>query len=166
VISFVIASSNIQKDWHPQGYAEAINYVDDILNMQPMLIGGPSAFEKKIAEKICSLCENNPVVALEKSIRYTILQLSGSSMVVSPDTGPLHIAVALDVPTISLYGYSDPRRCGPYKKYHELLIDKYADPGEENAPINRRTRSNRMHLITSEEVIEKIELGIEKYTND
>ena len=94
-----------------------------------------------------------------------ILQLSGSSMVISPDTGPLHIAVALNVPTVSLYGYSDPRRCGPYKKYRELLIDKYTDPGEENAPITRRTRSNRMHLITPEEVIEKIELGIEKYIN-
>jgi heptosyltransferase I len=163
VISFVIASSNTQKDWHPQGYAEAIDYVNNILKMQPMLIGGPSDSEKKIAEKICSLTKSTPLVELGKSIRHMILQISGSSMVVSPDTGPLHIAVALDVPTVSLYGYSNPRRCGPYKKYHDLLIDKYTNPGEENAPITRKTRPQRMGLINAKEVIEKIELGIEKY---
>jgi heptosyltransferase I len=163
VISFVIASSNIQKDWHPQGYAQVIDYVNNIVKMQPMLIGGPSTFEKKIADKICGLCKSNPAVALGEPIRNMILQISGSSMVVSPDTGPLHIAVALDVPTVGLYGYSDPRRCGPYKKYHDLLIDKYTNPGEEDTPITRKTRPNRMGLITPGEVIEKIELGIEKY---
>jgi heptosyltransferase I len=84
-------------------------------------------------------------------------------MIVSPDTGPLHMAVAMDVPTIGLYGFTDPRRCGPYGKFQDLLIDKYNDPGEENAPITRITRPGRMARITPEMVIEKIKQGLKAY---
>jgi heptosyltransferase I len=163
VISFVIASSAREKDWAPEKYAQVIDYVDQALNMQPMLIGGPSAIENEIASQICSLSRSTPFIALEKPIRNTMMQMSGSKMIVSPDTGPLHIAVALDIPTIGLYGYSNPRRCGPYRKYLDLLVDKYNAPGEENAPITRETRIGRMSMITPEEVIEKIKLGLEKY---
>jgi heptosyltransferase I len=128
-----------------------------------MIIGGPSASEQAAAREICRLCRAKPVIALEKPIRHTMLQISGSRLVVSCDTGPLHMAVALNIPTIGLYGYSNPRRCGPYRKYNELLIDKYNDPGEENAPITRETRPGRMQLILPEEVIAKIELGLKNY---
>jgi heptosyltransferase I len=162
-IGFVIASSHREKDWPVEKYAEVIDYVDKTLDMQPMLIGGPSDIEKQRAEQISGLCRISPFIALEKPIRKTMLQLSGSAMVISPDTGPLHMAVALNIPTIGLYGYSNPRRCGPYRKFLDLLIDKYNDPGKENAPITRKTRPGRMKLITPDEVIEKIKLGLEKY---
>ena len=163
VIGFVIASSSRDKDWDLEKYAHVIDYVDQTLDMQPMLIGGPSALEKNNEEKICRLCRKAPAIALEKPIRTTLLQIAGSRIIVAPDTGPLHMAVALNVPTIGLYGYSDPRRCGPYRKFHDLLIDKYNDPGEENMPITRKTKPGRMARISPKEVIEKIELGLERY---
>lgn len=164
-VGFVIASSNKEKDWPIQRYAEVIDYVESTLNMQPMLIGGPSDFEKQRAEQISSLCRVAPFMALEKPIRKTMLQLSGSRMIISPDTGPLHLAVALNVPVIGLYGFSNPRRCGPFRKYGDLIIDKYNDPAEANAPVTRKTRPGRMNLIRSEEVIEKIKLGLETYSD-
>ena len=163
VIGFVVASSSRNKDWDLEKYARVMDYVNRELDMQPMIIGGPGQLEKDHADVICGLCEKAPVVALEKPIRTTMLQLAGSRLVVSPDTGPLHMAVALNVPTVGLYGYSDPRRCGPYRKYHDLLIDKYNDPGAENTPITRKTKSGRMDRISAEEVIEKINLGLKRY---
>ena len=163
VIGFVIASSDPQKDWSPEAFAAVMDHVDTILDIQPMIIGGPSRSERDIADAICDHCRSKPIVALEKPIRRTMLQLGGCRMVVAPDTGPLHIAVALDVPTIGLYGYSNPRRCGPYRKFHDLLIDAYTDPGEESAPITRRTKPGRMARITPEMVIEKIERGLLTY---
>lgn len=165
VIGFVIASSNRDKDWGLEKYANVIDYVGQELDMQPLLIGGPSEIERKNAARICRMCKKNPVIALEKPIRKTMMQLAGSRIVISPDTGPLHMAVALNTPTIGLYGYSNPRRCGPYRKYHDLLIDKYNEPGEENTPITHKTKPGRMQLITSDEVIEKIELGLETYSS-
>ncbi|MBC2714645.1 MAG: glycosyltransferase family 9 protein [Desulfobacteraceae bacterium] len=163
VIGFVIASSSRDKDWDLEKYAKVIDYVEQKLDLQPMLIGGPSELEKNNAEEICRLCRKEPIIALEKPIRTTMMQIAGSRLIVSPDTGPLHMAVSLNVPTISLYGYSNPKRCGPYRKYHDLLIDKYNDPGEENMPITRKTKPGRMARISPEEVIEKIELGLERY---
>ncbi len=163
VIGFVIASSSREKDWDLNKYAKVIDYVDQKLDIQPMLIGGPSELEKNYAELICNLCRTRPVVALERPIRKTLLQIDGSRLIVSPDTGPLHMAVALNVPTIGLYGYSNPKRCGPYIKYNDLLIDKYNEPDEESMPITRKTKSGRMGLISPELVIEKIKLGLKSY---
>jgi len=163
VISFVISSSDKRKNWNPHGYSHVMNHISKKFDIKPLIVGGPGEHESKISNQIISQCECSPIVALEKPIRKTLLQLAGSIMVVSPDTGPLHAAVALNIPTIGLYGASNPRRCGPYKKFGDLLIDKYTDPGEENDPISRRLKPSRMEQITPDEVIEKIKYGLEKY---
>ncbi|MFO7774689.1 MAG: glycosyltransferase family 9 protein [Candidatus Hydrogenedentota bacterium] len=161
-IGFVIASAHREKDWRADYYARIMDHVDFELGFQPLMIGGPSEREKQIADEISSQCRCTPFAALEKPIRHTMLQLEGCRMVVAPDTGPLHIAVALGAPTVGLYGYSNPRRCGPYR-FRDLLIDHYNDPGEEDAPITRKTRPGRMETIQPREVIEKIEYGLAAY---
>ncbi len=163
VVSFVIASSKIEKDWHAKGYARVMDKVNDCLGLQPMIVGGPSERERRLADKILGLCRCTPLVALEKPVRNTLLQLAGSRVVVAPDTGPMHMAVALNIPTVALYGYSDPRRCGPYRRFQDLLINKYHLPGEKKGAITRKTKKDRMRLITPEEVIGKIEYALQKY---
>ena len=162
VIGFVIASAHPEKDWPPKFYAKLMDDLDKRLDLQPMMIGGPSERERQIAEKILSLCQSRPIIALEKPIRHTMLQLDGCRLVIAPDTGPLHISVALDTPTIGLYGYSNPKRCGPYK-FRDLLIDKYNADEAEGAPITRKTKPDRMCTIQPEDVMEKIELGLAEY---
>lgn len=160
VVSFVIASSKAEKDWTVEGYAQVMDWVDEKLQMQPMIVGGPSAFEREKAEKICAMCHCRPVLAFEKPVRHSLLQLSGSRVVVAPDTGPMHMAVALNVPTVALYGYTDPRRCGPYARFQDLLINAYHSPEEKLDVITRRTRKNRMETITPEAVFAKIQTAL------
>lgn len=162
IIGFVIASAHPQKDWSPNHYAQLVNDVFQNLKMQPMLIGGPSQREQEIAQYIVSKCVDKPVVALETPIRRTMLQLDGCRLVVSPDTGPLHISVALNTPTIGLYGYSNPKRCGPYT-FRDLLIDAYNMDEPETAPITRKTKPGRMELIEPEAVIQRIEYALSAY---
>ncbi len=161
-VGFVVASSTVEKDWDLKKYAKVVDYVDQHLNLQPVLLGGPSTLEKNYCKEIRKLCSSNPVQALEKPIRHTMLQIEGCALIVSPDTGPLHMALALNTPTIGLYGHSDPRRCGPYRKYHDLLIDKFNMPGQ-STPITKKTKSGMMKTISAEEVIEKIEYAIKQY---
>jgi heptosyltransferase I len=163
VVSFVIASSNPEKDWHAEGYARVIDAVDAELDLQPMIVGGPSAHERDLAETICAMCRTRPILALEKPVRHTLLQLAGSAVVVAPDTGPMHMAVALSVPTVALYGFTDPRRCGPYVRFQDLLIDAYHRPGDERSTITRKTRPGRMAAITADEVLAKIRYALETY---
>ena len=55
-----------------------------------------------------------PISALGSGLRNLVGILDGSALVLAPDTGPLHMAVALDRPVISLIGYTNPKRTGPY----------------------------------------------------
>jgi len=165
VVGFVIATAHREKNWMPERYAAVMDHVAGRLDATPMIIGGPSSPEREIAEKIESLCRCTPENAVGQPIRKTMLQLAACRLVVSPDTGPLHIAVAMNTPVVGLYGYTNPRRCGPYKKFHDLLIDKYNDPGEESAPITRKTKPGRMERITENEVIDKIERGLAAYND-
>jgi heptosyltransferase I len=82
--------------------------------------------------------------------------------VLSPDTGPLHISVALDRPVLSLIGYSNPKRVGPYRKFRDLMIDVYGDPGEDY-PISMENRTGRMSRISVRDVLDKVELWRAQY---
>jgi heptosyltransferase I len=82
--------------------------------------------------------------------------------VISPDTGPLHMSVALDVPVISLMGYTNPKRTGPYRKFRDLIVDAYGDPGEDY-PISMENRPGRMQRIETTHVLEKIAIWHREY---
>ena len=90
--------------------------------------------------------------------------MDGSDVLVSPDTGPLHIARALETPVVGLYGYTNPKRTGPYRKYTDLVVDGYARyPGEEYE-ASMEYRPDGMNRITVGMVREKFELAVSKYT--
>jgi heptosyltransferase I len=160
-VAFVAASAHPEKDWTVEGHARAMEHVDRALGMQPLLVGGPSPRERQVADAIVAACRSRVEVALERPVRRTLLQLSGSALVVAPDTGPLHAAVAMGVPTIGLYGLSNPRRVGPYRAYADLVIDHFTDPGEAHA--RRVTRPGRMATITPDEVIARIDTAVARY---
>jgi len=160
--AFVVASSNPEKDWPAESFAKVMEHVAG-RGLQPIIVGGPSPRERRLAEVITARCGAAVRVELVESVRETLWQLAGAALVVSPDTGPLHAAVALGVPTIGLYGYSDPRRCGPYRAFGELLVDRFNDPGSELRPIRRVTRRGRMALISPAEVIAKVDLALARY---
>jgi heptosyltransferase I len=88
--------------------------------------------------------------------------LDRSALVLAPDTGPLHIAVALDRPVISLMGYTNPKRTGPYRRFHDLIVDAYGEPGEDY-PISMENRPDRMPRITVRDVIERVERWRARY---
>lgn len=162
-VGFIVATTHREKDWPARNHARVMDYVHEQLDMQPMIIGGPGAVERRMAEEITANCRCRPLVLLENSIRGAMLRIDGCRMLVSPDTAPLHMGVALDVPTIGIYGFTNPRRCGPYNKFLDLVIDKYNEPGQPPEPITRKTKPGRTAAVTPEEVIEKIELGLHRY---
>jgi heptosyltransferase I len=72
------------------------------------------------------------------------------------------MAVALDRPVISLMGYTNPKRTGPYRRFHDLIVDAYGDPGE-NYPISMENRLGRMKRIETRHVLEKVQLWRDSY---
>ena len=160
--AIVVATSKPDKDWTPEKWAAVCDILESAYDLQPVLVGGDSARERDAAQRITAAARNPPVNALGSGLRNLVSILDASSLVLSPDTGPLHMTVALDRPVISLIGYSDPRRTGPYKKFQDLVIDAYHDPGE-SGPVTMETRSNRMGRIQVSDVAQRLFVWSERY---
>ena len=162
VAAIVIATSKPEKDWLPERWAVVVDQLYEQYGLQPVLVGGRSPRELAAEQVIVERARHKPLSALGSGLRNLVGILSGSALVLSPDTGPLHMAVALDRPVISLMGYTNPKRTGPYRKFHDLLIDAYGDPGEEY-PVSMENRPGRVQRITVDQVREKLELWHSKY---
>jgi len=160
--SIVVATSKPQKDWLPERWAEVVDALYADYGLQPVLVGGRSPRELHAEQVIMERARHRPVSALGSGLRNLVGILDGSALVLAPDTGPLHMAVALDRPVVSLIGYTNPKRTGPYRRFHDLIVDAYGDPGEDY-PLSMATRLDRMPRIAVRDVMEKIELWKQRY---
>ena len=162
IAPIVVGTSKVEKDWMPERWAEVCNALYGDFGLQPVLVGGRSARELA-AERVILQRATVPVhSALGSGLRNLVGILDGAALVLSPDTGPLHMTVALDRPVISLLGYTNPRRVGPYRRYHDLMIDAYGDPGEDY-PLSMENRPGRMPRIAVRDVLDKVELWRSRY---
>jgi heptosyltransferase I len=161
--ALVIGASRAAKEWVPERWAALADVLHERFGLQPVLAGGRSARELE-TERIIREHARAPVVStLGVPLRELVGVLAGSALVVSLDTGPLHMSVALGVPTIGLHGHLDPRRVGPYR-FRDLIVDAYRDPGEAR-PISQAKRPGRMERITVDDVVEKVELWRRRYAS-
>ncbi|MEP7381636.1 MAG: glycosyltransferase family 9 protein [Gemmatimonadota bacterium] len=156
VASIVVATSKPEKDWPPERWAQVIDVLYADYGLQPVLVGGRSAREVAAETVIMSAARHQPISALGSGLRRLVSILDGSALVLAPDTGPLHISVALQRPVISLLGYTNPRRTGPYRAYHDLMIDAYGNAGEDY-PVSMENRPGRMPLISVDDVLAKVD---------
>jgi heptosyltransferase I len=157
IAPIVVATSKPQKDWLPERWAEVSDALFHDFGLQPVLVGARSPREVHAEQVILDRTKSKPYSALgQGGLRGLAAIISGAALVLTPDTGPLHMTVALDRPVVSLIGYSNPKRVGPYRKFGDLVIDAYGEPGEEY-PISMENRMDRMPRITVRDVLEKVE---------
>ena len=69
----------------------------------------------------------------------------------------------MGTPVIGLFGHTNPWRVGPYEKYHDLIVDRYTDPGEDRSPALYSPRPGRMPEITVTDVLERVRLARDRY---
>jgi lipopolysaccharide heptosyltransferase II len=116
------------------------------------ILGGAS--DKPLAQIISSAQPDNSLdLTGETSLPEMVEWLRCASLVISNDTGPLHVAAALKRPLIAIYGASDPTYTGPYTQSDAVL----QATDLECVPCMKRTCAYREHLaclrsITPEQV--------------
>jgi heptosyltransferase I len=158
----VVATSKAEKDWMPERWAEVCDALYSDFGLQPVLVGGKSPREVHAEAVIMAKARHKPISALGSGLRKLVSIFDGAALVLSPDTGPLHISVALDKPVVSLIGYSNPKRVGPYRKFRDLMIDVYGEPGEDY-PISMENRTGRLPRISVRDVLDKVEIWKNTY---
>jgi heptosyltransferase I len=161
-LAVVVGTSKPEKNWTPAGYARVLEEVERAYGLRPVLVGGPSAIERRMAEAIKSETRARVVDALGDDLRRLTWIVEGSALLITPDTGPLHIARALGTPVVSLFGYTNPKRSGPYRAFQDLVVDGYARTPGEDYPLEHAYRDG-MSRVSVDGVLEKVALAMERY---
>jgi len=162
LVGFVVATSKPAKNWMPARYGALATRLRADHGARVVLLGDTSPIESAAATALLAATDARPINALGCGLRATLALLEACDVVVAPDTGPFHMCVAMNVPAVGLFGYTNPKRVGPYRRFHDLLIDAYGDPGEDY-PVDMSYRPGRMERITVDQVAEKVALALRGY---
>lgn len=99
--------------WPIDKWIQLIEKMQTEANIYPLLVGGKEDVE--ICQKISDAFDGNVLtLAGTLSLPQTATLLAACSAVISADTGPAHLAVAVGTPVLGLYGPTLPSRNGPY----------------------------------------------------
>jgi lipopolysaccharide heptosyltransferase II len=107
------------KRWYPDRYARLMSILYAELNLVPVMLGGVTD-GNVVNETLANLPPDVP--SINAVGVGTIGDLCGilkeCSVVIGGDSGPIHMAAALGVPTVSIFGPSDPRLVAPIGVKH------------------------------------------------
>jgi heptosyltransferase I len=124
-------SSHRLRNWLPERYAEVANFAATELGLTPVLVGGKSAVEIAMAEQIRAALRVDFIDLVGKdTLKQLLGVLQRASVVLSPDSGPAHMAQALATPVVGLYAATDPGRSGPYC-CQNLCTNHYAQAAQQ-----------------------------------
>jgi heptosyltransferase I len=158
-------SSHVMRNWSPASYAEVADFACREMGLQIVLAGGPGTLEKETAAAIEQQMKEKCVNLVGKdTLEQSKALLSRASIVISPDSGPAHIASALGTPVIGLYAATWSKRSGPYSSL-DLCVDRFEQSarkyrGKTASELRWGTRIEEpgvMDLIQPWDVIERLQ---------
>lgn len=163
VASLVVGATKDERNWVPERWAELVDVLAGDYGLQPVLVGGSSEEERETERVIRERSRHEVVSTLGIPFREMVGVLDGSALVVSVDTGPLHVGVALGRPTVALMGHENPLHTGPARpEMRDLVVEAYFDPGEPRV-ASFEVRNGRTRRITVSQVVEKVDLAVRRY---
>jgi heptosyltransferase-2 len=109
------ASYGPAKRWPASRFAQLAGAFQNQKGAEILIIG--SEGEAEIAAAIASTMDRKPAVLTGRTTLAQLLGLiSQAALVVSNDTGPMHLANALHVPVVGIFGPTDPAVTGPFEQ--------------------------------------------------
>lgn len=114
------------KRWPPRAFGELAAFIRDACGLTPVVLWGPG--EEALAGEVVASSSGSAVVAPSTTIDDIVALAREAALVVSGDTGPLHIATAVGTPTVSIFGPTDPDRNGPFDP-RDISVSRYDSCG-------------------------------------
>jgi heptosyltransferase-2 len=106
------ASFGAAKRWLPERYANLADRLIDALGADVLIFG--SRAEKPLAEAVARAMDHTPIlVAGKTSLREFMALLAKCHLVITNDSGPMHLAAALGLPLLAIFGSTNERATGP-----------------------------------------------------
>jgi heptosyltransferase I len=160
-------SSHPLRNWMVERYAAVADYAFREHGMRIILAGGPSRLELETGVAIERLVDAKTKIINQvgkDTLPQLLALLSRATVLLAPDSGPVHMATMAGTPVIGLYAPTNPARSGPYLS-RQWCVDAYAQaavrfcgktPG--GLPWTRKIEERGvMELITVPQVTAKID---------
>ena len=110
------------KRWPPDRFGELAAFVRETCGLEPVVLWGPG--EEDLAGQVIAGSSGAAIQAPRTGIVDLVALARASALLVSGDTGPLHIATAVGTPTVTLFGPTDPARNGPFTP-DDAVVSRY-----------------------------------------
>jgi heptosyltransferase I len=156
------AASKPERSWMVERYIQVIQEAQKKWQVEVVLTGGPGAHDKELADPIARAIPVTNLVGKTKP-KQLLAVISKASAVLCPDTGPSHMATAVNTPVVALHAVTNPSISGPYTFRH-LAVNRYPQAIEEvlGIPFEETIWGTQVHdaaamkLITVDDVLDKL----------
>ena len=120
-VGYLPCSRWVTKNWPPAHFAKLLPALHAQCGGSAWLFGSPA--DRAVCD---ALAQAAPEAAVFNRCGATSLvelggELAGLDLLITVDSGPMHMAAALGVPVLALFGATDPGRTGPYGAGHRVL---------------------------------------------
>jgi lipopolysaccharide heptosyltransferase II len=158
-IAVVMGSSWESKDWFFEGYYGLVKNILTSMEWPIVLLGDGSQVSS--ATKLCQKLSSHELINLvgKTSITELVAVLKAAAAGVGPDSGPGHLAAAVETPYVALFGPTSPKRAAPYKCEHlvvQSMVSCVSCYKKKCPDLDRLC----MRLISVESVQEKLSLAL------
>ncbi len=111
------------KRWPKENFARLANALANRFQAKIIITGANT--DIKLAQEISSLMKNKPIILCGKTnLKQLGAVLERAKLVISNDSGPMHLAAGLKIPLIALFGPTSPLITGPYTEVNCIILQK------------------------------------------
>jgi lipopolysaccharide heptosyltransferase I len=114
------------KRWPAERFGQAAAFLRDVRGIRPVVLWGPG--EEALAQSVVQASAGAARMAPPTRIADVVALCRRASLVLSGDTGPIHLAAAVGAPVVGIYGPTDPARNGPWSP-DDGVVSRFAACG-------------------------------------
>jgi len=157
-------SSHVLRNWRPERVAAVADHAAS-RGWRVLLCGGRSALERKTGDAVLKAMRHPAQDLIGKDTFKRILALrERATLVLSPDSGPAHMANAMGTKVLGLFACTDAERSGPYSdrrwtvnRYDDAARQYLGKPGSALRWGKRVEFPGTMDLVTVADAIERFD---------
>jgi heptosyltransferase I len=162
------ASSHALRNWRAERYAAVADHAAQALHLRVVLMGGPAPTERALGDAILARMQTRPLDLIGRdTLKRALVLYRRAAIVLTPDSGPMHMANAVGARVLGLHAASNPARSGPYSD-RRWCVDRYdaaarrflGKPASDIPWGAKIERPGVMDLVTVDDVIERLEASL------
>jgi heptosyltransferase-2 len=124
-LAFHVGAGKVPNRWPADRFAYIIDTVVGTLGSEVIMVSGP--MDEEPVRAVCTALHISVQLIENESIRTVASCLSTVDLLVSNDTGVMHVGAAAGVPVLSLFGPTDPEQWAPAGPRHRYIKSRSGD---------------------------------------